>query len=294
MQFILDQGISAVEETDGTVMALAALYHKLLRHTQAVVVLCQQATHGGGMIFPAMGDIVVATAEATFGFPQAELGGLLGVVSVAARRRMQDVQFRRSVMSGEPFTAAEAQRLGLVDIVVSSSEEAGDRIKQMVRRLRSIQPKLLHTCKTVFPMASVEEALVIMGQRAVSKWLGGNNVACNLVLTHVDPIKGTVKLTLNNPQQYNELDLPLACALTAAIDNVQQRISETGDIRAVILTGAGKHFCVGVKHADDSTLVAAMHAWSFARPSCAALMHWFTQALVAVRKISVETCSGAI
>ena len=73
------------------------------------------------MMWPAMGDIVVATAGATFGFPEVRRGGLPGVVSVAVRQRIQEVQFRRMVMTGKPFSAAEAQQLGLVDIVVQTS-----------------------------------------------------------------------------------------------------------------------------------------------------------------------------
>ena len=49
-------------------------------------------SRGGGMIFPSVADIVVATEDATFGFPEIWRGVLPGVVSVHARRRLTDKQ----------------------------------------------------------------------------------------------------------------------------------------------------------------------------------------------------------
>ena len=45
------------------------------------VVLCHGATRGGGMIFPSAANIVLATPDATFGFPEIRRGVLPGVVS---------------------------------------------------------------------------------------------------------------------------------------------------------------------------------------------------------------------
>ena len=190
-------------------------------------------------------------------------------------------------MTGKPFSAAEAQQLGLVDIVVQTSANAYSEVEATINRLKSTQPQLLHTCKTVFPMLSVEEALVTMGARAVKGWTNEVELEDNLVLTDFGEAEGSVVLTLNNPKQYNELDLPLTSALTAAIENIQKCIDHDTSIKAVILAGAGKHFCVGVKHTNDSSLVMAMNDWNFARPPAAALMHWFAEALTAIRRVSV-------
>jgi 2-(1,2-epoxy-1,2-dihydrophenyl)acetyl-CoA isomerase len=48
-------------------------------------------------------------------------------------------------------------------------------------------------------------------------------------------------LTLNRPARYNALTIELKVALLAAVDD----LAKSDDVRAVVLTGAGKSFCVG-------------------------------------------------
>jgi enoyl-CoA hydratase/carnithine racemase len=52
---------------------------------------------------------------------------------------------------------------------------------------------------------------------------------------------GTAILTLNRPERRNALSMPMREALLAATD----RIEEDRTIRAVVITGAGGHFCAG-------------------------------------------------
>ena len=113
--------------------------------------------------------------------PELRRGGLPGVVSVAAKRRMPPVQFKRLVMTGESFSAAEAQQLGLVDIVASSAAEAQRKVDSILQRLASLQPSLLQSCKSSFPLASVEEALVDMRSHARR---GGDAIADGAAYQH--------------------------------------------------------------------------------------------------------------
>ena len=48
-------------------------------------------------------------------------------------------------------------------------------------------------------------------------------------------------LTLNRPARYNALTTELKVALLAAVDD----LAKSDDVRALVLTGAGKAFCVG-------------------------------------------------
>lgn len=50
---------------------------------------------------------------------------------------------------------------------------------------------------------------------------------------------GVLTITLNRPANGNAIDFPLAEALSGAVGQVDD------DVRAVLLLGAGKHFCVG-------------------------------------------------
>lgn len=57
----------------------------------------------------------------------------------------------------------------------------------------------------------------------------------------VDRMGPTAVLTLNRPDQRNALDLDLRAALAAAVADVR----DDPAVRAVVLTGAGGHFCAG-------------------------------------------------
>src|SRR2546429_429250 len=66
----------------------------------------------------------------------------------------------------------------------------------------------------------------------------------------VDIIGSTALLTLNRPQQRNALDLTLREAMAEAIP----RLRDDPAVRALVINGAGGHFCAG---ADVSLLAQA-------------------------------------
>ena len=57
----------------------------------------------------------------------------------------------------------------------------------------------------------------------------------------VEMVGSTAVLTLNRPQQRNALDLSLREALADAVP----RLRDDRNVRAVVITGAGGHFCAG-------------------------------------------------
>ncbi len=59
---------------------------------------------------------------------------------------------------------------------------------------------------------------------------------------------GVLTLTLNRPERYNALNIPLQEALAVAIG----RAAADDDCRVVMLSGAGKGFCAGADLADRS------------------------------------------
>ena len=75
------------------------------------------------MIFPSVADIVVATEDATFGFPEIRRGVLPGVVSVLSRRRLTDKQCKRFMLTADAFDSAEGAHMGFVDHVLSREDD---------------------------------------------------------------------------------------------------------------------------------------------------------------------------
>ena len=67
------------------------------------------------------------------------------------------------------------------------------------------------------------------------------------VLAELDP--GVLKLTLNRPEKLNSFNEEMHLALRAQI----QRAHDEPEIRAVLLTGAGRGFCAGQDLSDRVT-----------------------------------------
>mmetsp|Transcript_152359 Transcript_152359/g.488760 ORF Transcript_152359/g.488760 Transcript_152359/m.488760 type:complete len:234 (-) Transcript_152359:83-784(-) len=84
----------------------------------------------------ALADVSLATPDASFGFPEAKLGGLPGVTAYALRKRVSDDDVSRLITTGDTIDAREAQRIGLVDFV-------GDVEVEVARLIyRHCQPKV--------------------------------------------------------------------------------------------------------------------------------------------------------
>mmetsp|Transcript_82230 Transcript_82230/g.142895 ORF Transcript_82230/g.142895 Transcript_82230/m.142895 type:complete len:225 (-) Transcript_82230:116-790(-) len=86
----------------------------------------------------ALSTISLATPEATFGFPDARVGGMPAVPTTMMRKRCTDPSIRKMVMTTTPIDAYEAQRMGLVDFV-------GDVEAEVARLIyRNCQPKTVY------------------------------------------------------------------------------------------------------------------------------------------------------
>ncbi len=65
-----------------------------------------------------------------------------------------------------------------------------------------------------------------------------------LVLTSV--VDGIATITLNRADKANALNRELIAAFGAAIDAIAARCAPTGDVRVLVIAGAGKAFCAGM------------------------------------------------
>lgn len=87
-----------------------------------LIAVCHGATRGGGMLFPCHATVTLAITGATFGFPEIRQGGLPGVVSVAAKKRLNPTTCKRWMCTGDAYTAEQAMAAGLVDFVGTPEE----------------------------------------------------------------------------------------------------------------------------------------------------------------------------
>jgi methylglutaconyl-CoA hydratase len=101
--------------------ALGELFRAVYECPRPVIARVQGAAIGGGLGLVAAVDIAVATPDAKFGFTEARLGIVPGVISPFAMRRIGVAACRRLFLTAEIFDGAEARRLGLVDHLAEES-----------------------------------------------------------------------------------------------------------------------------------------------------------------------------
>jgi methylglutaconyl-CoA hydratase len=114
--------------------ALAGLMLTLNELPRPTIALCQGPTFGGGIGLLACCDIVIAAETANFSFSEVRLGLIPSVISPYVMAAMGERPMRRYFLTAESFSAAEAQRFGLVHQVVPD-EALGDAGNRVLRAL---------------------------------------------------------------------------------------------------------------------------------------------------------------
>ena len=123
-----ETGALAADERDAYLhRTLAAL-----RTLEELPIPTVAAVHGyalaGGCELALVCDLVVASADTCFGLPETSIGMLPVVALAAGRRRISSGTLARLALANERVDAAEAHRVGLVDVLVPAGEhleEAG-------------------------------------------------------------------------------------------------------------------------------------------------------------------------
>jgi methylglutaconyl-CoA hydratase len=110
--------------------ALAQLMRTLNELPRPTVARVNGAALGGGTGLIACCDVVVTSAQATFGTTEVRLGLIPAVIGPYVLAAIGPRHARRLMLTGERISAAEALRLGLVHEVV-----AADQLDQGVERI---------------------------------------------------------------------------------------------------------------------------------------------------------------
>ncbi len=101
-----------------------------------VVARVNGAAIGGGVGLVSCCDIVVAVAQAQFGFSETRLGIVPAVISPFVLGKIGPNEARQLFLTGERFGATKAQQIGLVNHVVADEEldtAVSDRINQLLQ-----------------------------------------------------------------------------------------------------------------------------------------------------------------
>ncbi len=112
-----------------------------------VIARVQGAALGGGMGLCAVSDVVVATADATFGFTETKLGIIPAVISTFVLPKIGESHARALFGTGQRFDAGRAQRIGLVHEVVADEAALDMGVEALLNELRASGPTAIRGAK---------------------------------------------------------------------------------------------------------------------------------------------------
>ena len=118
------QRIAAADEDTNRrdALGLAAMFAAVASCPHPVAAMVRGPALGGGAGLVAAADIAIAEESAVFGFTEVRLGLIPAVISPFVLRKVHPADARRYFLTGERFLAEEAQRIGLVQLVVPPGE----------------------------------------------------------------------------------------------------------------------------------------------------------------------------
>lgn len=156
--------------------ALSRMLSIIAHCPKPVIARIHGAAFGGGVGLIAACDIAVAVESATFCLSEVKLGLLPAVISPFVLKKIGQSNAQRYFMTAERFTAAEAQRIGLVSEVVSDTEALDSTIDGLLSALLANGPEAVSQCKVLIEQVfhtdwdrAVDITTKMIAERRISK-----------------------------------------------------------------------------------------------------------------------------
>jgi methylglutaconyl-CoA hydratase len=138
-----------IEENERDARTMQAMLDAIESCPVPVVARVHGAALGGGLGLCAVADIVVATADATFGFTETKLGMIPAVISTYVLPKIGASHARALFVSGERFDSERAVRIGMVHEVVPDEAALDRRIEAILAELRAAGPNAARAAKAL-------------------------------------------------------------------------------------------------------------------------------------------------
>jgi len=145
------------------------LMRRLRDVPKPVIAQVHGAAYASGLELVVASDLVIAAADARFGTPGANIGLWCWTPMTALQRAIPAKKALRMLMTGEPLSAADAERLGLVsDVVPPETLEAAGMA--LARKLAGLsQPVLAGGKQAFYRGIAAEEAIdALLGYRRLA------------------------------------------------------------------------------------------------------------------------------
>lgn len=126
---------------------MGGVFHAVSTCRKPVVARVQGAAMGGGVGLASACDIVIAQESAFFALSEVRLGLVPAVISPFVTRRVGPAKARALFMLGGRVGAQEAQRIGLVDRIVTDTAALDAAVDDTVKALLKGAPGAQARCK---------------------------------------------------------------------------------------------------------------------------------------------------
>jgi methylglutaconyl-CoA hydratase len=138
-----------VDDNERDAGAMQGMFAAIDRCPVPVIVRVHGAALGGGMGLCAVGDVVIATASASFGFTEPKLGIIPAVISTFVLPKIGESHARALFASGQRFDADRARAIGLVHEVTGDEAALDARVEELLEELRSAGPTAARAAKAL-------------------------------------------------------------------------------------------------------------------------------------------------
>jgi enoyl-CoA hydratase/carnithine racemase len=138
------------EEVARDIDQVRAVYDAIEACAKPLIVAARGLALGGGLLLALVADLVLASEGTSFGVPEVKLGFFPPLDMAPRLERLVGLgAAKRIVLTGEPFDAAEAQRIGLVGRVVHD-EDLYEQAGALAKGLAALPPTGVQLAKSAF------------------------------------------------------------------------------------------------------------------------------------------------
>lgn len=137
-------------------MNLSALFLKIYSYPKPIIAVVQGAALAGGCGLATVCDLIFATPDAKFGYPEVKIGFVAAIVSTFLIRQIGERKARELLLSGRIISADTALQMGLINQVIAQ-EELNNTVDQWAEELINNGTMAMKTTKQLFSNFQFQE-----------------------------------------------------------------------------------------------------------------------------------------